>query len=380
MKLLKQVASDLFKETGWVIFYGFVTAMAIMAFILIGVSYQLVVAQNDAINCFRKNSISFIQLKELSLDHISNSDITPQVEAYEMQDDYFTKAFSREGNGGTFVLLPGAMGYQQIILLLGEYADLTPFSPPENEDITFAASFDLRGDIANVIQIKGNEYPLYLAPKDMSIYHPLYFKSGEYEQLNSTLFVFSHDYDKVKTLFPATEYLELNETLNKGVFWNRFILKSPSTQDLIQIRDLIYSISGKVTVIQSIEEHIRNTAASGQRTHRTYMLFYVSSAIILIGAMLINIYRVLRRKSSDYATHRLFGASTKFIFARMFLFALAYQVIPACGTMFIMSLNKLATPMRLSLLLISVFVVVLVITSIAHKQFSKQFAQGLRRE
>ncbi len=379
MKLLKQVASDLLKETGWVIFYGFVTAMAIMAFVLIGLSYQFVGTQNEAISRFERSGISFIQSKELSLN-IPIDDSMPQVGTSETQDDYFANVFSKDGNGGTFVQLHGKLGFQQIFLLLGEYADLTPFSPPEDADIAFAASYDLREGVSDTIQIKGCEYPLYVAPEDMSIYHPLYFISGEHEQLNDTLFVFSHNYQKVRELFPTSEYLELNETLNEGVLWNRFILETPSDQDLTELRNLIYSGSGKIAVIQSMEEYLKNTGASGQRTHRTYVLFYISSAIILVGAMLINIYRVLKRRTADYATHHLFGASSKFIFARMFLFAIAYQVIPVCGTIFIMSLNELATPLRLSLLLAGVFVVILIITCIAHRRFAKKFAQGLRRE
>lgn len=379
MKLLKQVTSDLLKETGWVIFYGFVTAMAIMAFVLIGLSYQFVGAQNEAISRFERSHVSFIQLKELNLNVPMNEPM-PQGGTAGAQDGYFTNVFSRDGNGGTFVQLHGKLGFQQIFLLLGEYADLTPFAPSKDEDITFAASYDLREDVSDTIQIKGCEYPLYVAPEDMSIYHPLYFISGEHGQLNDTLFVFSHNYQKVRELFPATEYLELSEAINEGVLWNRFILKAPSEQDLTELKNLIYSGNGKIAVVQSMEEYLKNTGASGQRTHRTYVLFYISSAIILIGAMLINIYRVLKRRTADYATHHLFGASSRFIFARMFLFAIAYQIIPVCGAIFIMSLNELATPLRLSLLLAGAFVVILIITSIAHKQFSKQFAQGLRRE
>lgn len=379
MKLLKQVASDLRKETGWVVFYGFVTAMAIMAFILIGLSYQFVGAQNDAISRFERSHISFIQLKELGLN-IPADVPAPQAGTSETQDDYFANAFSKDGNGGTFVQLRGKLGFRQIFLLLGEYADLTPFSPSEDEEITFAASYDLHEDVSDTIQIKGCEYPLHMAPENMSIYHPLYFIFGEHEQLDSTLFVFSHSYQKVQELFPAAEYLELNETINEGAFWNRFILKAPGEQDLTELKNLVYSGSGKIAVIQSMEEYLENTGASGQRTHRTYVLFYISSAMILIGAMLINIYQVLKRRIADYATHHLFGAPSGFIFARMFLFALAYQLLPVCGTIFIMSLNELATPLRLSLLLTGAFAVILIITSIAHKQFSKRFAQGLRRE
>ena len=57
MKLIKQVMSDLFKEAGWVVLYGFITAMVIMAFILIGLSYQGVAAQSNAVSRLKSNKI-----------------------------------------------------------------------------------------------------------------------------------------------------------------------------------------------------------------------------------------------------------------------------------------------------------------------------------
>lgn len=45
MTLIRQVIRDLVKDAGWVIFYGFLTAMSIMAFVLVGLSYQHVASQ-----------------------------------------------------------------------------------------------------------------------------------------------------------------------------------------------------------------------------------------------------------------------------------------------------------------------------------------------
>lgn len=48
MTLIRQVVRDLVKDAGWVIFYGFLTAMSIMAFVLVGLSYQHGQAANQS--------------------------------------------------------------------------------------------------------------------------------------------------------------------------------------------------------------------------------------------------------------------------------------------------------------------------------------------
>ena len=66
MTLIRQVVRDLVKDAGWVIFYGFLTAMSIMAFVLVGLSYQHVASQNDAIRRFTQNDVSMVRVKDLS--------------------------------------------------------------------------------------------------------------------------------------------------------------------------------------------------------------------------------------------------------------------------------------------------------------------------
>ena len=66
MTLIRQVIRDLVKDVGWVVFYGFLTAMSIMAFVLVGLSYQHVASQNDAIHRFTQNDVSMVRVKDLS--------------------------------------------------------------------------------------------------------------------------------------------------------------------------------------------------------------------------------------------------------------------------------------------------------------------------
>lgn len=377
MKLLKQVIADLFKEIGWVVFYGFLTAMVIMAFILISLSYGHVVSQNEAISRFVDNNITMTQLKNIQFNATPKT--APQLfdkEEIESLDAYYTDVFSENGNAGTFVIMPGRCGYQQVIILLGVYTELTPFTTVQSSPVTFAVSHDKRDVKSDTIALNGNEYPLYAAPTDMEIYHPLFYMNTASGVLNDTLFVFSHDLKAIQEIFPSSNYWELNE----NAYLDRLILKSASDQDIARMRNVITKNIGGYVSVQTVSEFLKSSTVSGTRTHQTYMLFYVLASLVLLAAMILNIYRVLERKIPNYATHHLFGASDSFIFARMLLFVLLYHIIPIGGTIFIMTLNRMATPLNLMIVSTIILVMLFVITSVAHKRFRIHFSQGLRRE
>lgn len=377
MKLIKQVISDLFKEAGWVVLYGFLTAMVIMAFILIGLSYQSVAGQSSSVSRFVNNGITIIQSKsaQYRLAPHEGSSLTSDTEI-ETLDSYFTDVFSATGNAGTYLIMSGRCGYQQVIILLGAYADLTPFQESQAGSVIFAVSNDIKDSAEKTIEFNGNEYPLYVAPADMELYHPLNYLPAGSQLLQETLFVFSHDYEAIKEIFPKSVYGEMQESS----LLSRFILQAPSTQDIVRMKMVISSSTGAYVSTQTIEEYLSSTSAGSTRTYQTYLVFYISASIILFGAMIINIYRVLKRKIPDYSVHHLFGASQMFIYLRMFLFTLGYHAIPFLGTILIMSLNGLVSPISIALLFVGMIGFAFLITSAVYNSFQSKFAQGLRRE
>lgn len=377
MKLIKQVISDLFKEAGWVVLYGFLTAMVIMAFILIGLSYQSVAGQSSSVSRFVNNGITIIQSKsaQYRLAPYKGSSLTSDTEI-ETLDSYFTDVFSATGNAGTYLIMSGRCGYQQVIILLGAYADLTPFQESQAGSVIFAVSNDIKDSAEKTIEFNGNEYPLYVAPADMELYHPLNYLPAGSQLLQETLFVFSHDYEAIKEIFPKSVYGEMQESS----LLSRFILQAPSTQDIVRMKMVISSSTGAYVSTQTIEEYLSSTSAGSTRTYQTYLVFYISASIILFGAMIINIYRVLKRKIPDYLVHHLFGASQMFIYLRMFLFTLGYHAIPFLGTILIMSLNELVSPISIALLFVGMIGFAFLITSAVYNSFQSKFAQGLRRE
>ncbi|MEG0835677.1 MAG: hypothetical protein RSF41_10145 [Lachnospiraceae bacterium] len=143
---------------------------------------------------------------------------------------------------------------------------------------------------------------------------------------------------------------------------------------------IINANTGQYVSVNSSEDYYRSTLEKEVRTHQLYLVFYVFGVIILVGAMLVNIYRVLKRKIPDYATHRLYGASGGFVFARMFLFTLLYQAISIVGTIFLMYHIQIITPAKLFFLALVVFAVVLFITCLTYKRFNESFSKGAKGE
>lgn len=127
-------------------------------------------------------------------------------------------------------------------------------------------------------------------------------------------------------------------------------------------------------------DYLRNSSEPGVRTHQTSLLFYLIAALALLSSLILNLYQVLKRKIPDYAVHRLFGASDAFLYARMLLFALFYHAIPLLGTIYVVTVNRMATPATLMAAAVVLLASLLGVTGAVHKQFCTQFSRELRRE
>lgn len=181
MTLIRQVIRDLVKDAGWVIFYGFLTAMSIMAFVLVGLSYQHVASQNDAIRRFTQNDVSMVRVKDLSsLMTAADRETTAQpVRTGSGRQQSLEELFQKHDNLGSLVLLPGIGGYQQTIVYVGAYTRLTAFPFPADSDAPIAAvSPDCAGDEGKTLRIGDHEctetlsHPIWMFTIRCTTFHP----------------------------------------------------------------------------------------------------------------------------------------------------------------------------------------------------------------
>jgi hypothetical protein len=375
MQLLKNVLFDIIKEVKWVIIYSIITTIVIMAFILISSSYITVRTKSTAISNFVSNNITMAKIRSVGINNTSRIESERiNFNRVESLDNYYKDVFAEGGKAGTYIVMSGRNGYQQVILLLGAYANLTPFELDQVGSVTFAISNDQKEYSDSKITVNGNDYPLYIAPEGMSIYHPLNFLPPESDLLHSTLFVFSQDYEAIQKIFSKSEYPELESS----VFLERLVFEDPKNQDLVRLRNVVFGNTGDYVSFQSTKDYISSVSSSGTRTHQTYLLFYVSASLTFIGSMLINIYSILKRRIPDYITHHLFGASKTHIYVRMFVFAWAYHIIPVVESFLMLSLNRMLSPRNTFLILVLVFGSIFLITELAFNKFQFMLEQGLR--
>lgn len=378
MTLIKQVLSDLFREIGWIVLYGFLAAMTVMTCILVGLSYKHVAGQSSAITRFIANDVSLLQIKScdlnspLSLMDEPSTNTEPSQDSAASFTEYFEKGFSAEGILGSYVAMPFyGNGFSNVIIYFGKYAELTRFGPLPEKSTVIAVSPDMKEKVGQTVSLSAETFAIDSAvPDDMDLYHPYYYAPSDAEELKKTLYIFTDSYMLINRLFPQA---------SGEMLLDHLIAIGATEAELVELRTVLFNSVGVYVGIQSMEAFIASAEAGGTRTHQTYLLFYISASVALIGAMLANMMRSLSFMMPTYSIHHLFGASGKHIFMRMLLFTAGYNILPLCGIALIMSRNMLASPVNIIILVLTVLTVATIISAVKFRQFKICFSQGLRR-
>lgn len=378
MTLIKQVLSDLFREIGWIVLYGFLAAMNVMTCILVGLSYKHVAGQSSAITRFIANDVSLLQIKScdlnspLSLMDEPSTNTEPSQDSAASFTEYFEKGFSAEGILGSYVVMPFyGNGFSNVIIYFGKYAELTRFGPLPEKSTVIAVSPDMKEKVGQTVSLSAETFAIDSAvPDDMDLYHPYYYAPSDAEELKKTLYIFTDSYMLINRLFPQA---------SGEMLLDHLIAIGATEAELVELRTVLFNSVGVYVGIQSMEAFIASAEAGGTRTHQTYLLFYISASVALIGAMLANMMRSLSFMMPTYSIHHLFGASGKHIFMRMLLFTAGYNILPLCGIALILSRNMLASQVNIIILVLTVLTVATIISAVKFRQFKICFSQGLRR-
>lgn len=366
MTLLKQVSSDLLKEIGWLLLYGFVSSIVIMTFVLVGLSYKQVYKQEKLIESFEKNKVCLIQVRNIQFN-LNSLVVGNNIEDLET---YFEKGLSGEGIFGSYVILQGYMDeFDKVIIYFGKYKKLIPFSIQSSQSTVFVVSDDMKDKIGQTINFSQETFTIETAMSgDFVHYHPYHYLPSE--QLNKTLFILTEDYKLIRKLFPIVKIDLLLEHL---------VLINPTEKDLIELNTILYEDMGVYSKIQTVQDYIKTNKISGIRAHQTYLVFYFFTSVILSLIMVVNMLNQLDYMMLSYSIHHLFGANNTYTFMRMLIYIIGYNVLPFAAVGFVMAVNLLATINNIFLLVLMLLVMALTITIIKFRQFKIRFLKGMGR-
>lgn len=379
MKLIKQTISDLWKEIGWLVFYSFICSLVLISLVFIFVGLKQQLDESSGIRRFLYKNIQFTDTKNLDFNkNIFNTNELRYNKYLQQKDldsiEYFKKIFSEESQAGFFAtaLSTSFISYDEVYLLVGLYSEMSDYSFSKNDEISFAVSYDLKDSKKDNISVEGSLYPLHLAPEKMQIFHPTRYVNSNFR---NTLFIFVRDYNICQKLLPA----DLIRNIDFENILSSTIFKNWSDQQVEELRDLAYKKYNLFLSINSIDNYQISFASYSFNSVLLYFIFSIITFITFIIVMLLNIYRILLRKMPDYIIYHMFGASNAFIFARILLFAILYNIAPIIiFILYCQFASEYISSILISIFLISMLASVLLICTIAYRHFSKLFSHGIR--
>lgn len=376
----KAILHDLRRNSISILIYSLLTTLILVAALMILVNYAYVKEQHHAMREFSGRPVYFLSLRVPHWDAVlrPTADADRVTTVRESLDEYLQHSFSKEGKGGAFLVLAGdRLGYRQIIILLGKYAEMTPFSMDPNAKTVFADDRDKQNKNGSSIRIESQTFPLLSVPEDMFVYHPYFYMNQSTGVLKDCLFIFSRDYNQIKQFFSPLEHTEL---LNSKAFLERMILDDPSPDELSELRKIICQKTSFFPQIISFTDYQLTTSRMGVRTHWLYMLFYNLVGILFIWIMLKNIRRILEQKCREYSIHYLFGADHMFTIVRMFSLAFMYQCLPLVGIFTVLKSINLADVAHILLVIFIQIIMTSIVVMYAYRDLFQHFPNSLRRE
>lgn len=376
MNLLKQVGKDIIKETAWILFFAIIASLSLYNIgLYFDVGFKDALANMESSEKIKESNAVFVRLMSTTYNDDENPapKLSPETveEHEEIITSFFKKNCSREkrmigavytmGENTGFDCYP----YKYVYVFIGSYAFMTNFEGVSEDHLVIACTPDIKGKVGKE-KYNGCEIT-HVLPDDFGIYGPgLYIE----EQPQNSLFVFAADYDQLQMVIPDLPF--------RRIIGNMLFVDS-TEEDRAEFSNIIYRVAHGYVSYTTFEEETR--LDYNYRAMMTSIIIFTVAAIALIGSMLYNTIRTIKRKTAEYTIQHLYGANCLFIFARMFLFILAYYA-PAIIIFFILHLlfYPVKTPVIIGL--VGGIALLAAIASIVELlNFKRQFFKGLiRRE
>lgn len=322
MKLIRQVVNDLRRELIWLAVYSVLASMVLSALpgILGGLTSASVKEMQETEEYMRMADISMILVKGLKLSSVpdsarAGSGDRPGPYTGRSLKEIFREGFSRGGSLGCWAAERDPYSSEtKYVYFVGRYVDLAPVDVPEDCDYYICVTEENAGLVGKTVSVEGAELLVSgVIPNDAMIYHPVHPELSANH--SGALFVFIRDYESLRRVF----------WYGPTIFVNNCLLSfGADEEELAELVAAIERETGKFAFVQTMEEYLG--AQTNRMRNYTGMIFSIGAAAALIAAMAMNVSRAIRRWEPEYSIHRLFGAPRPFIFARMALFGLGYNL------------------------------------------------------
>ena len=378
MRLLKQVGKDVINEVAWILFFAIIASVSIYALALQmdgGISMEL--SMKKSAEKISQSDAYFVKLLSTTYNDDDNPAPMLSDEKAKENEELITSFIKnnccpeKRMIGAVYGMGEDIGGecypYKNVYVLIGAYAYMSNFEGVSEDYPAIAVSSDINEKVGKE-KYNGCEITDVL-PDDFGIYGGMYSISI-IEPPKNTLIVFATDYDQLQMVMPD---LPIQRYIESMLFVN-------STEaDRTEFSNIIYRVARGYVSYSTFEEETR--LDSNYRYMWTTIIIYSIAVVALIGSILYNTIRTVRRKSAEYTIQHLYGANCLFIFARMFLFIIAYYA-PAIIIFFILHLlfYPVKTPVIIGL--VGGIMLLAAIASIVELlNFKRQFSKGLiRRE
>lgn len=334
--LARQVARDVRHDLGWIVLYGVLMSCAAYALVLMAVNRALVADKGAATELFLERGAQTVTLSDVpsfAAEGTTGEGTLPEETAPRNSDAllaFFDEALVEDGLAGSVVYVPGALGYDVVLVFLGAYADLPAYERDRSAPVSFTVSRDLAGEASGALELDGTRYPLDVVGPDFGIPYPGYYEGPELVEANyrNALFVFCPSYRLACELIG-----ELRSTDVLSGPLQRIVLFDPSTEDVARFRGAVLDATGLYARVTPLDEGMVSESFSSARTQLAVMSFSALAAAALAAALVASLFSVLVRRVGELSVHHVFGAPLGLLYVRMAAFALIYQALPTCLTL-----------------------------------------------
>ncbi len=378
MRLLKQVGKDVINEVAWILFFAIIASASI---------YALAMYTNGTVGNkmgMKKSAEKISQSDAYFVSILSttyNDDDNP---APELSDE---KAKENEELITSFIknnccpekrMIGAVYGYgenmgwdaspyKNVYVLIGAYAYMSNFEGVSEDYLAIAVSPDIKEKVGKekyngceITDVLPDDFGIYGGRNTISIIEPP----------ENTLVIFATDYDQLQMVMPDLPIQRYIESM---------LFVDSTEADRTEFSNIIYRVARGYVSYSTFEEETR--LDSDYRSMWTTIIIYSIAVVALIGSMLYNTIRTIRRKSAEYTIQHLYGANCLFIFARMFLFIISYYILPI---ILLCVFKRVLYPIKTPVIIAIIGVIVLLSAAVALEEllnFKRQFSKGLiRRE